>query len=236
MNEKVQKFQIEFSEAANDFQKFCFMTRAKELQLEACTALEALRLQAGKIKQGVINSQDEDAANAMLSFEEMIDALLNELRMWIALKEEDADAAWNYLVSAQYAARTAMQAHSVANHLNGYVQHLSMLEQVLFPPLGFFSPAVIIEQSKCSICGQEYGECEHIVGKAYMGEICLRIIEKIKEIKEISLVSDPANKRARIIRLTDENGILRDVMTWRAVSKQTGNNAETENQENFYDR
>ncbi|HVB23022.1 MAG TPA: hypothetical protein VNG51_13855 [Ktedonobacteraceae bacterium] len=219
MNEKVQKFQVEFSEAANEFQKFCFMTRAKELQLEACTALETLRSQASKIKQEVIHSQDEDAANAMLSFEEMIDALLNELRMWVALKEDAADAAWNYLVSAQYAARTAMQAHSVANHLNGYVNHLYMLEQVLFPPLGFLSPGVIIEQSKCSICGQEYGECEHIVGKAYMGEICLRIIEKIKEVKEFSLVSEPANKRARIVRLTDENGILRDVMTWRVVPK-----------------
>jgi hypothetical protein len=220
MNEKVRKFEIEFSETANDLQKFCFMTRAKELQTEACAQLETLKEKASKIKQEVISCRDEDAANAMLSFEEMIIALLCELRMWIALKNDDTDSAWNFLVSAQYAARTAMQAHSVANHLNGYVNHLYVLEQVLFPPLAFFSPGLIIEQSKCSICGQEYGECEHIVGRAYMGEICTRIIEKIKEIKEVSIVSEPANKRAKITRITDEDGILRDAMTWQAVPER----------------
>lgn len=228
MNEKVHKFEIEFSETANDLQKFCFMTRAKELQAEACATLETLKEKASRIKQEVISCRDEDAANAMLSFEETITALLCELRMWIALKNDDADSAWNFLVSAQYAARTAMQAHSVANHLNGYVNHLYVLEQVLFPPLAFFSPGLIIEQSKCSICGQEYGECEHIVGRAYMGEICTRIIEKIKEIKEFSIVSEPANKRARITRITDEDGILRDVMTWRAVPEEMNNSTGTE--------
>ena len=231
MNEKVQKFKIEFSETANDLQKFCFMTRAKELQSEACAELETLKEKASRIKQEVISCKDEDAANAMLSFEEMITALLSELRMWIALKDDNADSAWSFLVSAQYAARTAMQAHAVANHLDGYVNHLYILEQVLFPPLAFFSPELIIEQSKCSICEQEYGECEHIVGKAYMGEICTRIIEKIKEVKEFSLVSEPANKRARITRITDEVGILRDVMTWRAVPEEISNSTKTEKSE-----
>lgn len=231
MNQKVQKFEIEFSETANDLQKFCFITRAKELQLEACAKLDALREKASKIKAEVVRYRDEDAANAMLSFEEMITSLFSELRMWIALKDDNADSAWNYLVSAQYAARVAMQAHSVASHLNGYVNHLYVLEQVLFPPLAFFSPEMVIEQSKCSICGQEYGECEHIVGKAYMGEICTRIIEQIKEIKEVSLVTEPANKRARIVRLTDENGIFRDIMTWRTVSEERNDNTITENHE-----
>ena len=228
MNEKVQKFEIEFSEIANDLQKFCFMTRAKELQLEACTKLELLKDMASRIKQEVISCSDEDAANAMLSFEETITALLSELRMWIALKDDDADSAWNFLVSAQYAARAAMQAHSIADHLDGYVNHLYVLEQVLFPPLAFFSPELIIEQSKCSICGQEYGECENILGKAYMGKICTRIIEKVKEVGEISLVSEPANKRARVTRFTDESGVLRDIMTWQAVSGKISDHTEIE--------
>ncbi len=217
MNDQVQMFQIEFSEAANDLQKFCFITRAKELQVEACDKLEELKEKAGKLKQEAISREDEDSANAMLSIEEMIIALMSELRMWIALKDDDADSAWNHLVSAQYAARTAMQAHSVSKHLEGYVNHLDILEHVLFPPQGFFSPSLIVEHSKCSICGQEYGECEHIVGRAYMGKICTLIIEEVKELKEISLVTEPANKRARVISITDDDGILRNVMTWRAV-------------------
>lgn len=117
MNEQVRTFQIEFSETANDIQKFCFMTRAKELQGEAYLRLEILKGNAIKLKQEFISQSDEDAANAMLSFEEMIIALANELRMWITLKDDDSDSAWNHLVSAQYASSTAMKAHSVAKHL-----------------------------------------------------------------------------------------------------------------------
>lgn len=220
MNERVKQFYIEFSEITNDLQKFCFITRSLEFQLEACNTAQELQEKAGKLKQQMISEDDEDAANAMLSIEEMITALLSELRMWIALKGEDADAAWAQLVSAQYAARTAMQAHMVASHLDGYINHLHDLERVLFPPLAFFSPSYIIEHSTCSICGQEYGECDHIVGKAYMGQICTRLIEKVKEITEVSLVDEPANKRARITKITDDNGIWRDVMTWQVVPNE----------------
>src|SRR5438445_8651315 len=99
MNEQVRMFQLEFSETANELQKFCFMTRAKELQLQACDKLEILKAKASQLKQEVINDCDEDSANAMLSFEEMMVALMSELRMWIALKDDDANAAWNHLVS-----------------------------------------------------------------------------------------------------------------------------------------
>lgn len=224
MNEQLRTFQLEFSETANELQKFCFITRAKELQLEACSKLEMLKTKASQLKQEAIDAYNENSANAMLSFEEMIDALINELKMWITLKDGNADAAWNYLVSAQYAARTAMQVHSVADHLDGYVNHLHILEHVLFPPQGFLSPGIIIERSTCSICGRDYEECDHIVGEAYMGEICVRIIEEVKELTEVSVVTEPANKRARIIRMSDEDGILRDTMTWRPVSdNQKGN-------------
>jgi len=49
-------------------------------------------------------------------------------------------------------------------------------------------------------------KCDHIVGKAYMGKMCVRIIEEVKELKEVSLVMEPANKRARVIRITDDDG------------------------------
>jgi len=233
----VRTFQIEFSETANDIQNFCFMTRAKELQGEAYLRLEILKGNAIKLKQEFISQSDEDAANAMLSFEEMIIALANELRMWITLKDDDSDSAWNHLVSAQYASSTAMKAHSVAKHLDGYVNHLHLLEHVLFPPQLFFSPDMIIARSKCSICGQEYGECDHIVGKAYMGKMCVRIIEEVKELKEVSLVMEPANKRARVIRITDDDGILRDVMTWQPAPESTDENTSNKELKDLnYDR
>lgn len=217
MNEKVKAFQNEFNEVAKECQKFCFMSRAKEFQVEACKKLDMLRKKASALKEQMIASMDEDSANAMLSFEEMIDMLVNELKMWIALKEDNPNLAWDFLINAQGAGRTAMQAHEVASHLEGYIERLHALEKLLFPPQIFFSPSIVIEHSKCSICGQEYGECDHVVGRAYMGKMCARIITSVKEIREISLVQEPANKHARVLRIRD-GGVIRDFLTWRVVS------------------
>ena len=157
----------------------------------------------------------------MLSLENLIDAMINELKMWIALKEDNPNEAWDFLINAQSAVRTAAQAHSIAIDLNaeGYANKLHLLEKLLFPPQMFFSPGLIIEKAECSICGKEYGECEHIVGKAYMGKMCYKIITKIKEMKEVSIVEEPANKHARMLQFTDE-GVTRDFMTWRRIEKR----------------
>src|SRR5712691_11090046 len=105
MNGKVAAFQKRFAEAASDGQRFCFMSRAKELQVEARDKLNELYEEAHALKLDLISQKDEDAANAALSFEEIITALCNELNMWIALKEDDPGSAWDYLVNAQRDAR-----------------------------------------------------------------------------------------------------------------------------------
>jgi hypothetical protein len=216
MNERIKVFQKEYDEIVKDCQRFCFATRAKEFQLQACEKLAELKERASKIKNEVIASIDNDSANCMLSFEEMINALINELKMWVALKDDDPNSAWGFLVNAQHATRTAMQAHETANHLESYVKRLHALEQLLFPPQLFVSVGLVIENSKCSICGQQYGECDHVKGKAYMGKMCVRIIEKIQEFKEISIVKEPGSKHHRAYQFTD-GGVTRDVMTWRSI-------------------
>lgn len=217
MNEKVVLFQRGFYEVIHQYQRLCFMTRAKELQVEACEKLKELYENAHKLKLELISQKDEDASNAMLSFEEMITALHKELCMWVALKEDRSDEAWNYLVSAQTSARTALQVHPVGSHLMGYIEHLHILEHTLFPPQKFFSIGMIVKSAKCSICGEEYGECDHIKGRAYMGEHCVRNIEEA-DVLEGSIVDNPANKRCRIISVT-EDGIERDILTWRILKK-----------------
>jgi hypothetical protein len=197
------------------------MSRAKEFQINASEKLAQLKEKMSKLKRQMIIAQDEDSANALLSFEQMIDALANELKMWIALKEDDPNSAWDSLISAQYAARTAMQAHNVAEGLDGYIQRLHGLERLLFPPQMFLSSGLVIANSECSICGQEYGECEHIKGKAYMGEICSRIIHHISEVREASIVKDPADKCCRATSVSD-GGVMRDVMTWREIPEGKG--------------
>lgn len=222
MNKEVELFLKEFNEVMIECRKFCFMSRGKEFQQEAVKKLTTLKQKATSLKERIIKVKDEDSANTMLSLENLIDAMINELEMWIALKEDNPNKAWDFLINAQSAVRTASQAHSLAIDLNaeGYANKLHLLEKLLFPPQIFFSPSFIIERAECSICGKEYGECEHIVGKAYMGKMCYRVITKIKEVKEVSIVEEPANKHARMLQFTDEEGITRDFMTWRRFEKR----------------
>jgi len=216
MNKEVNIFKRKFNKIVDECQRFCYMTRAKEFQLEALERLNSLKKESIALKEKVIAQKDEDSANAMLSFEEMTNALINELNMWIALKDDNPDLAWDYLVEAQGAARHAMQSHDVANHLDDYVERLHILEVLLFPPQHFLSPGMIVKQHVCSICGQDYDDCSHIKGKTYMGKMCVRVIKEA-ELKEVSFTPDPANKHSRIFEI-DDGGVKRDTMTWSIIS------------------
>ena len=219
ITEEVKSFQDEFLRTVTEAQKFCYVTRSKEFQLQAQDKLKNLSKKILSLKKKAMVAKYEDAANNMLSLEEITDAVNNELSMWIALKEEDAGAAWDYLVNAQMATLSAMQAHDSVSNLEGYLNHLEALEQHMFPKQMFFSPGMVIREARCSICGSEYGECDHVAGRPYMGEICSRIIVHA-DLEETSLVDDPANKHARGIILTDNGGVRRDFLTWRPVPKE----------------
>jgi hypothetical protein len=225
--QEIGKFQEEFSEVATNCQKFCFATRAREFQIQACGQLQIIEGKANDLKKRAIACEHEDAANLMLSYEQTISALANELNMWISLKDDDPGAAWDYLVNAQTATRLAMQAHQLASHLENYDEHLAILEKHLFPQQLFCSPGMVIKEARCSICSVEYGECDHIAGKPYMGQICSRLIVDI-DLEEISIVDKPANKQARIVSFTDDEGVFRDFLSWREVPSHTAKIPEEE--------
>jgi len=220
MDKGLELFLKEFNEVIGECEKFCFMSRGKEFQQEAVKKLVRLKQKAISLKEQMMKVKDENSANAMLSLENLIDAKISELEMWIAFKENNPNKAWDFLINAQSAVRTAAQAHNIAIDLNAeaYASKLHLLEKFLFPPQIFLSPSFVIEKAECSICGSEYGECKHIVGKPYMGKMCYIKITKIKERKEVSIVEEPANKHARVFQFTDE-GVTRDFMTWRRIEK-----------------
>lgn len=59
------------------------------------------------------------------------------------------------------------------------------------------SPTIVIEESECSICGNDPEDCDHITGQMYDGVNCIRRITKAR-ILEISLVNRPNQPDARI--------------------------------------
>jgi hypothetical protein len=217
MNLDTNSFLDYFDETTKDCQKFSSFVRGKEFQVDAFNTLKNLKEVVIEKKQNAIKNKNEFEANLFLSLEHMVLALLHELKMIINLKEDFPNEAWDNLINAQSSLRTALQAHPQNINLESYVQKLYGYEKLLFPQQLFFSTGLVAIYSSCSVCGKEYGECEHLLGKAYMGKICCEIVEK-SDLKEVSIVDTPANKRCRAYSF-DYSGKKVDAMTFREIKE-----------------
>lgn len=215
MKNPIESFGDHFNDIVDAIQPFAVLVRASEFQEQSIAKLEELTAECSKAKEKAIAEQSEDVANAYLAFEFMATALAEEFRFYLALKADDPDSAWDHLVNAQSSSAAAMKSHAVASHLEGYIHRLHALERLLFPQPTFFSTGFIVRESECSICGTEYGECNHVKGRPYMGNLCARVMKKV-EIQEVSVVSDPADKRCRMLEYTAD-GVTRNVFTLRVV-------------------
>jgi hypothetical protein len=200
-----------------DASVYCFMARGKELQEEQRDGVIALAREVSDFKQLCIDDADEDSANVCLSAENLLACMSEELTMWIDLKNDEPNSAWNHLINAQSALEASLAAHDVAAEFAAYAEHLSDLEEVLFPSQVFMSPGMIISSARCSICESDYDDCEHIAGRAYMGRFCTRVIHSIQAVDEVSIVQSPFDKRARVERFSD-GSVTKDQMTLRVVS------------------
>lgn len=189
------------------------IVRGRELQEQACSELAEALAAITAEKQRAIEAEDENYANMLLACECVASALAAEIRMWMLLKSEEPDAAWDQLVTAQMASVDAVRAHEVFSHLKRYVQRLEAVERLVFPPQVFISSGFVVKSQECSVCGWEYEECDHLVGKPYMGKFCY-IIARDLEIDHVSIVNCPADKRCRVQKFSDEGG-QRNRMTWR---------------------
>lgn len=219
-NSKLRTFNNVFNNVVTNNRKFLYFTRAIEFQKEAMTDLESLLKRTISLKKKMISQKSEKLSNQLLCLQSLLLAYINELRMYVSLKDQRMDDAWESLINAQGAMRTAFQADEIVEKYGGnaYLQKLEQIEESFFPHQTFNSMEAKAEYSDCSICGKKYGTCGHLVGKPYMGEICYRILRKI-EFTGLAIVinADPASKHHRITDVSD-NGYMRNVLTWR-ISK-----------------
>lgn len=143
--------------------------------------------------------------------------------MYLDLKNDLPESAWNHLVDAQKHAAAAMCAHPIASHLNNHIAKLHAVEKLLFPPQSFLSIGSIVGFTECSICGESYDECSHITGRPYMGGLC-GVICKHVQIQEVSFVTEPADKKCRVTHFSDRGG-RRNQMTWKIEASEGENSA-----------
>ena len=188
------------------------IARDRELQQQMVARLSEVSGAVADWKRGAVAGGQEDHANVFLGMECLIRALRAELEMWLLLKDEEPERAWEQLVAAQTATSHAMRAAPGFSHLDQHARRLEAIEAVVFPPQVFLSAGLIVSKSTCSICGTDYENCSHIVGMPYWGEFCFRKLTVVAA-DHVAIVDNPANKLCRITHFSDEGG-RRNRMTW----------------------
>ena len=186
----------DFLELVQHCEGFCFITIDSEFQKESIIKLNSFKKRISKLKEKVIKLKKEKYANNLLSMEFVINSILNELNMWLSLETKKFNEAWDFFVHSEISCRNSLQVREdIILNFEGRQQKLFLIEKIIFPHQVFLSPGMIIGNSECSICNKDYDDCNHLVGKAYMGKQCHRILKDVK-FNEVSIVKEPANKHA----------------------------------------
>lgn len=181
------------------------LAKSSKLQLEQCCALDSLQFNATRFKHESIRRADEDCANLFLAYECAIGAVRSELLMWILLKRDMPNEAWDQLVAAQIGCMDASRAHRGFVHCQQRLEDLSQYEELLFPPQAFLSAGFISDSLECSICGSPYAKCQHLRGRPYMGWFC-EINHRNPRGDHAALVDFPADKRCRVTSIQVREG------------------------------
>lgn len=208
----------EFNKIAAIAQRKAFITIGSEIQKEEIKAIEAYRGDLLEVKRKYVEHGLENEANLTFCLDQSLQAIQYELQMLINLKEDNMGEAWNNLVKAQITYENVVRncpCESISE--NGYITRLEWYEKLLFPGMMFASIGGIIKKSHCSICNESYSKCNHIKGKLYNGELCVRVITEM-ELEEVSLVDVPANKQCRVSTIA-YNGKTVDALTLREVEQ-----------------
>ena len=219
MNNELPSLIEEFNIAIREVEIFLSITRCSELQQGAIDSLKEFQSKVLGMKSEAIDKNDENLANMLLGYECVFDTLVAELEMWILLKQDNPDMAWDKLVTAQMSSIGAVRAHAGFNHVIQHYQRLEAIEQLVFPSQVFVSSGMIVNHQECSICGEEYEDCEHLIGKPYMGIYCNIVAQDLK-LDHVAIVENPADKRCRITNFEVEGG-SRNRMSWRIEEKDT---------------
>lgn len=57
-----------------------------------------------------------------------------------------------------------------------------------------------VKKSICSVCGMDYGSCEHRKGEQYAGQLCTAVLCEPTDAYEFSFVAVPAQPQAGVLR------------------------------------
>lgn len=194
-----------YLELQQQFEQMLFLARDKGLQKEAISQIEGFLKRVERGRLAAIVASREAEANSYLGLSMALRAVIRELEVYILLKEDQPEAAWNKLIDAQDMIKAAGRATKALTNLQGKYDRLRELETAFFPPQSFVSAGLIVHEQHCSICQDDYEKCDHIEGRAYMGRFCSLILQKVTA-DHIAFVDDPFDRRCRVTTMSVKGG------------------------------
>lgn len=183
----------------------CATTHPKILASHA-DRLEELRDRIREEKRAVHGTGREARATELLGFQCLAEALAQEARMWIALREGRAHDAWFHVVEAEDNACLMLRTSAggdLRSHLEGRYQQL---QQILFPRnMMFLSAGFEHDEGKCTICDAPVSACPHIRGRIYDGQLCAEYGYQVIRGNHVAMVQVPMDKRCYLDRHKPQN-------------------------------
>jgi hypothetical protein len=184
------------SEIVSNGRKVCYASCCSDLQTQEQHRQHNLHQQLNSYRLEAIASQNEEVANAAFLMQEIVSCLLHSLQMWLLIKNEEMTDAWNELVEAQDSLQLVLRFIQTEEIQDWYMRLLA-LEKLLFPPQQFVSISHSFGRAQCNICMAVYGDCDHVAGQLYMGQLCVKQLRDCGPMRHIAIVDSPRDKGCR---------------------------------------
>lgn len=153
------------------------------------------------VKEIAIRNKDERLANAQKVYELYFEFFAAFAKYHQSLFDGKYKDSWNYLQDCLDIAKAVGKFLDIEERreVPAIVEILLQYEK-MYPYNVFCSSEYIVSKSHCSICGKSMQslDCAHRKGKLYWGDVAVEMIDEIRKIQAVCLVSHPEDKRCII--------------------------------------
>ena len=171
-----------------------------------------------RVKRAANKQRNEFISNEMLGKEAALRSLIHLSSMWIQIKSNKPHDGWNEYAEAENWGQLAARFLENPNLLEFFRDYFISIETVIFPNMIYFSPGFTRTLGKCTICDLKFGECKHIRGRIYFGQVCDEYGYKMIEGDHVAMVDVPRDKKC-YARAYKSEGNWFDRMTWANIEK-----------------
>lgn len=195
-----------------------FITASKSVIEKWVRKLDESIKENRRMKRYFMQNNNDFASGTFLYSHCMLSAIKSIYLAFKYIKSDEGGKSWMLFVDASDyldVARLFLDKFRMnsAGHEH-FVGFLKALENSIFPTNQLFvSPGAKETLGDCSVCGEDFFDCEHIERDIYNGVLCQRVNKRIIEANHIALVKNPRDRRCVIRTIESKDGSVLDVFS-----------------------